>query len=190
MGKVSIQAISHNFLVVSLRRATGELYCTWFKDLYLRFFYLSGLNWPVFNLRHCPVIYISILTFYLPNISRSPPSSTCINSSGYSTPLYGGFSQYFMLYWAWQFKPYPTLWAPNPPSKPFSGRKRGFISTLSLTPCGSPCTSAYGSSKYGKRGSSPSPPTHPGLPQCWASFGLPFYSWPTFSGTCTTELWV
>ena len=185
MGKVSIQAISHNFLVVSLGRATGELYCTWFKDLYLRFFYLSGLNRPVFNLRHCPVIYISILTFYLPNISCSPPLSTCINSSSYSTPLYGGFPQYFMLYWAWQFKPYPTLWAINPPSKPFSGRKRGNLSNLPLSPCGSSCPTAYGGNKHG---SAPPSPTSPGLP--WASFGLPFYSWPTSSGTHPAESWV
>ena len=162
MGKVSTKLnISHkSLLVVSLRLATGELYLLDLKIYINVSFILSGLNRPVLtNKALSSVISFPFLPF---KYNTFPPSPICINLSGYSTP--NGIPQYLMLYGAWQFKPNHTLWAQYPPSKPFSGRKRGNTSTLSLTPCGSICTSAYGSNKYGKYGSSPSPPTHPGLP--------------------------
>ena len=157
MGKVSIKLSLIIFLAVSLRLATGLLY---FLDLkiYINIsFILSGLNQPVLtNKALSSVISFLFLPF---KYNTFPPSPICINSSGYSTP--NGIPQYLKLYGAWQFKPNHSLWAQYPPSKPFSGGKRGNISTLPLTPCGSICPSAYGSNNYG---SAPSSPTHPGLP--------------------------
>ena len=102
MGKVSTKLnISHkSLLVVSLGLVTGELYLLDLKIYINVSFILSGLNWPVLsNKALSSVISSPFLPF---KYNTFPPSSTCINSSGYSTPLYGSFPQYFMLYWAWQ----------------------------------------------------------------------------------------